>query len=137
MILLVSAQDVYRMVGIPVQHPQSTRLARYNPIVEKLRAAHIESKVFAANRWHDGLYVSYAAENVRNYLGAPLLNLPAGLMGQLQQSSAAVYLRWHVLNAPRQAAALDAFVPAAPWKLLSTVPDLDSAAVVEIYALPW
>ena len=67
LILLVSLQDVHRLVCIPLRHPRLTRLARYGSIAERMRAAQIACQPFAANRWHEGLYVSYAAGNVRGY----------------------------------------------------------------------
>ena len=94
MILLVSLQDVNRMVNIPLEHPQSARLAPFRAIAEQLHRARILPKPFAANRWHRGLYVSYAAGDVPDYLGAPLPNAATSMMEQLKSSGAAVYLRW-------------------------------------------
>jgi hypothetical protein len=138
MILLVSLQDVNRLVNIPREHPQSARLAPYRAIAEQLIKAQILPKPFAANRWHAGLYVSYAAGAVRDYLGAPLPNAATDIMEQLKNSGAAVYLRWRP-QASRAAppGTIDAFVPAAPWTLALIIRDSDSPqTVVEVYALP-
>jgi hypothetical protein len=141
-ILLVSALDLSRLASIPLSHPQSARLARYRPVVEQLRLSGIEGKTFAANRWHDGLYVSYAAGNVPNYLGTPLRNTATSLIDQLRQSKAAVYLRWHRLDDPAETDKmadappdpLEEFVPAAPWRLAATIPDSGpEPGVVEIW----
>jgi hypothetical protein len=133
-ILLVSALDLSRLTDIPLNHPQSARLARYGPIVKQLRSCGIGGKIFAANRWHDGLYVSYAEGNVPNYLGAPLPNTATSMMDQLRQSNAAVYLRW---KWPGDALAdpVDAFVPAGPWRLIAAIPDPGSepGVVVEVW----
>ena len=51
-----------------MKHPQSVKLARYRLIAEQLRSAGNLPKPFAGNRWHEGLYLSYAADNVANYL---------------------------------------------------------------------
>jgi hypothetical protein len=92
-------------------------------------------KPFAANRWHQGLYVSYAAGDVPDYLGAPLPNAATSMMEQLKSSGAAVYLRWRREAAPPDA--VDAFVPAAPWALALTIRDVDSPqTVIEVYTMP-
>jgi hypothetical protein len=136
-ILLVSAQDVHRMACIPLFHPQSAKLARYRSIAEQLRGARLLPGPFAANRWHDGLYVSYAAGNVPDYLGAPLPDSTISMMEQLQRSSSAVHLRWHGQeNLSASPSTTDAFVPAAPWTLVSTIKDGESGpTVIDVYAL--
>ncbi|MGA2258679.1 MAG: hypothetical protein ABSG53_28770 [Thermoguttaceae bacterium] len=136
-VLVVSLPDVNRLVNIPLSHPQSGRLAPYRLIAEQLRSAHILPKRFAANRWHTGLGLSYAAGEVSDYLGAPLPNAATSMMEQLQNSNSAVYLRWRRQGDEAAPPSLtDAFVPAAPWTLVSIIKNTESKpTVIEVYAL--
>ena len=123
-----------RLVNIPFSHPQSGRLEPYRLIAEQLRSAQILSKPFAANRWHKGLGLSYAAGNVPKYLGAPLPGAATSMMEQLNSSGCKVYLRWREKEAdpPNM---VDAFVPGAPWKLESIIKiTANEPAVIEVYA---
>jgi hypothetical protein len=106
-------------------------------IAEQLRSAHILPKRFAANRWHTGLGLSYAAGEVSDYLGAPLPNAATSMMEQLQNSNSAVYLRWRRQGDEAAPPSLtDAFVPAAPWTLVSIIKNTESKpTVIEVYAL--
>jgi hypothetical protein len=134
-ILLVSCQDVHRLVCTPLIHPQSVSLARYHSIAEQLRRDHFLPNPFAANEWHQGLTISYAADDVPDYLGAPLPDSATSMMEQLQSSSAVVYLRWcGPKNSDPQGAMVDAFVPAAPWTLVSTIQGIGSGPAIEVYA---
>jgi len=137
-ILLVSFQDVSRMARTPWEHPQSASLARFRTIAEQLRGAQILPRTFAADHWHDGLYLSYALGDVPEYLGAPLPNSAKSVMEQLQGSSTGVYLRWHWdKKGVAEPGKIDNFVPAAPWTLVSSIKDRQAGPMVlEVYACP-
>jgi hypothetical protein len=121
-ILLVSVQDVNRMTDIPINHPQSARLAGFREIVDQLDRAQVHCASFAANRWHNGLYVSYAADDVPHYLGSPLPNSSTSMAAQLNASNSAAYLRWSEQDCSTgPESPLDAFVPAVPWTLTTTI----------------
>jgi len=137
-LLLVSLPDLNRLVNIPLQHPQSGKLASYRLIAEQLRSAKVLPKPFAANDWHMGLGVSYAAGIVPDYLGSPLPNAATSMMEQLHGSNCKVYLRWRRSeNQAGPPGILDTFVPAAPWTLVSIIKNTESKpTVIEVYALP-
>ena len=118
-----------------MKHPQSVKLARYRLIAEQLRSAGNLPKPFAGNRWHEGLYLSYAADNVRQLFLAPLPNSATSMMEQLQNSRATVYLRWRPQDNPGDIPSMiDAFVPAAPWTLKSIIKNTESTlTVIEVY----
>jgi hypothetical protein len=97
---------------------------------------HLLPNRFAANHWHQGVNVSYAADNVADYLGTPLPCTATSMMEQLQGSSAAIYLRWRGGGNPApQGEIIDAFVPAAPWRLVSTIAvDEADPVIIDVYA---
>ncbi|MEI8195035.1 MAG: hypothetical protein WCI73_03915, partial [Phycisphaerae bacterium] len=140
LVALFSGQDIFRMERIAVQHPQSGPLARYRAIADRLAAAKLPPGPIAATNYHSGLFLAYAWDRLPSYLGAPLPNDPADVMKQLQSSGARIYLRWFNPQAlPTQLGLAEAFVPAAPWVRVLSIPDTSPRGVpmqVEVYVKP-
>ena len=132
MILFVSFQDINRLVNIPLHHPQSGQLAPYCTIVEQLRKTGILPNLYASSRWDQGLAVSYAADEVSDYLGAPLPTWPPAWRSNSTAVKRAVYLRWRwPAGFVREA---DALTPSAAWKLVETIPDPGAdQTLVDVY----
>lgn len=87
----------------------------------------------ACNRWHDGLYLAYAADQVTSYLGSPKAKTLSQFQEQLNTCGVLCYLRWtDRRHADARAVKPNAFVPPKPWKKLSTFEDTPGA-VVELY----
>ena len=119
LILLVSFQDVHRLVCIPLRHPRSARLAT----ISLDRRANCVLAQIAANRLPPtagtkGCTFPMPPATCADYLGAPLPNSATSIMEQLQSSHCTVYLRWiwqENLAAPPRV--VEAFVPAVALDL--------------------
>jgi len=136
-LLPFTLQDVFRAQRIAFQHPQTAHLADASAIAQRLAEVRVPAGLMAANRYHSGLYVAFAANRVAEYLGAPTVEDPATLAQQLAASGATIYLRWvSSRQGEANVAPLDAFVPSPPWTLAGEVRGSDlSPSRVEIYVL--
>ncbi|GEM_PF-3290279 len=127
LVAVFSSQDIFRMERIAVQHPQSVMLARFRGIAEQMAAAGIPPGAMAANDYHLGLFVAYAADRLPAYLGAPLSpNSEELLMEQLQACGIRVFLRW---------GDNDPLTLESPWVRACTVTDALRGAKVGVYVL--
>ncbi|MEP7070752.1 MAG: hypothetical protein ABI839_00055 [Verrucomicrobiota bacterium] len=126
-------QDGFRLWQVAAVHPQSVALPHFRDLATKIQQMSAVSTPMACNRWHDGLYLAYAAGQVASYLGSPKAETLSKFDEQLNTCGALCYLRWtDRRHAGARVVKPDAFVPSKPWKKFSTFEDTPGA-VVELY----
>lgn len=94
LILPFTLQDLHRLRGMASKHTQSSWLASYKQVADKLSQLDRVDQRIASSDWHLGLGVAYAADRVGHYLGTPVLSPGESPTWQLASGKATVYLRW-------------------------------------------
>ncbi|MEN6441403.1 MAG: hypothetical protein ABFD97_22785 [Syntrophobacter sp.] len=133
LVLVASSQDFHRIYRIIGPHAQSARLDTYVDIAQRLKQAGLLPAPFAASQWHHGMFIAYAGECSRLYMGAPLATGGMELATELGRTQAAVYLR---LVSQRQLGRQmpgEAYI-APGWKFAMVINDLSAGEMgVEVY----
>jgi hypothetical protein len=137
LVLPFAAQDGFRLGQVALSHPQSHRFAPSRAIASQLQPTGALDHPMACNRWHRGLFVSYASDRISTYLGTPRPGDPDAMAKQLEKAGARCYLRWSdPQRDPASMTPIDRFIPPAPWKKTSVIKDPDlTVREIEVYRI--
>ncbi len=96
LVSLTSGIDIHGLIRNATAHPQSIKMKKFRIIAEQLAASKIPDLASAANNWHLGLYIAYAANRLPNYWGTPLAQTEQQIFQDLDSKDVKIYFRFFI-----------------------------------------